>query len=56
MQEAVGNRWQALPLLVCAVGAPAVGFWWLSLIVLPVLIYPPARMVGMYRERLREPI
>lgn len=48
--------WQALPLLMCAIGAAAVGLWWLSLIVLPVLFYPLARMVGTYRERSREPI
>jgi len=48
--------WQALPLLLSAVGTAAVGLWWLSLIVLPVLIYTLARMVGTYRERSRTPI
>jgi hypothetical protein len=45
--------WQSLPLLVATVGFAVVGLWWASLLVIPLLAYPLARMVGTYRERYR---
>ena len=52
-QSRNGVTWWGLtaaPLAVGAVGLAVAGFWWLSLLTLPLLAYPFARILGAYRE------